>query len=116
MLVVDKNTKMVHFIPTTKTIDANGMASLYLQYVWKHYGTPNEVISDHGAIFVSKFMRRLYELIRICRAPTTTFYPQSDGQTERVNQMLEQILQMFTTRQQDDWSNFFPLLSLPIIT
>ena len=48
MVVVDKNTKLAHFIPTTEEIDARGVASLYLKYVWKHHRTSNEVIFDHG--------------------------------------------------------------------
>ena len=54
-------------------------------------------------------MQRLYELLRIQPAPTTTFHPQSDGQTERVNQFLEQILRMFTTKRQDDRSDLLPI-------
>lgn len=99
MVVVDKNSKLAHFIPTNETIDSNGIATLYLHHVWKYHGTPKEIICNRGAVFVSKFIHRLYELLRIRPAPTTAFHPQSDGQTERVNQVLEQILRMFTTRQ-----------------
>ena len=109
MVVVDKNTKLAHFIPTTEAMDSAGAAKLYLQHVWKHHGTPTELISDRGTVFVSKFMRRLHELLRIQPSPTTAFHPQSDGQTERVNQYLEQILRMFTTKRQDDWSDLLPL-------
>ena len=56
MVVVDKNTKLVHFIPTTETINSNETAMLYLHHVWKHHRTPNEMISDQGSVFVSKFM------------------------------------------------------------
>ena len=56
MVVVDKNTKLAHFIPTTETINSNEIAMLYLHHVWKHHGTPNEMISDRGPVSVSKFM------------------------------------------------------------
>jgi len=59
MVVVDKNTKLAHFISTTETIDAYETASLYLHHVWKHYGILEEVILDQGLVFVSKFKRRL---------------------------------------------------------
>lgn len=98
MVVVDKNTKLAHFIPTHESIDSNGAATLYLYHVWKHHRTPDEIISDRGLVFISKFMRRLCQLLRIQPSPTTAFHPQSDGQTERVNQVLEQILRMFTSR------------------
>lgn len=61
MVVVDKNTKLGHFSPTHETIDSQETASLYLHHVWKHHGTPYEVISVHEPIFVSKFMKRLSE-------------------------------------------------------
>ena len=75
MVVVDKNTKLAHFIPIKETIGSNGTASLYLHNVWKHYGTLDEVISDHGTVFVSKFMRRLCQLLQIQPSPTTAFHP-----------------------------------------
>ena len=109
MVVVDKTTKLAHFIPTTKTINSNETVMLYLHHVWKHHRTPNEMISDWGPVFVSKFMRRLYELLRIQRAPIIAFHLQSDSQMEHVNQFLEQILQMFTTKRQDDWSDLLPI-------
>lgn len=109
MVVVDKNTKLAHFIPTYEKINAYDTASLYLNNIWKHHGTPQEVISDRGSVFVSKFMRRLCELLRIQPSPTTAFHPQSDGQTERVNQVVEQFLRMFTTKQQDDWVDLLPM-------
>jgi len=109
LVVVDKNTKLAHFISTTEKVDSIGTANLYLHHVWKHHGLPEEIISDRGPIFVSKFTRRLYELLRIRPCLTTAFHPQSDGQTERVNQILEQYLRMFTTRQQDDWADLLPI-------
>lgn len=109
MVVVDRNTKLGHFIPTNESVDSDQTASLYLHHIWKHHGTPDEVISDRGAVFVSKFMRRLSELLRIKPSPSTAFHPQTDGQTERVNQILEQFLRMFTTQRQDDWVDLLPM-------
>lgn len=63
MVVVDRNTKLAHFIATRETIDSNETASLYLQHIWKHHGTPDQVISDRGSVFLSKFMRRLSQLL-----------------------------------------------------
>jgi len=54
-------------------------------------------------------MKKLYQLLRIQLAPITTFYSQSDGQMKQVNQVLEQFLRMFTTRQQDDWTDLLPI-------
>ena len=60
MVVVDLVGKRVHFIETVTTITAAGAANLYLQHVWKHHGLPRKVISDHGAQFITEFMRELY--------------------------------------------------------
>ena len=109
MVVVDKITKLAHFIPIKETIDSNGTASLYLYNVWKHHGTLDEVISDRGTVSVSKFMRRLCQLLQIQPSPTIAFHPQTDRQIERVNQIVEQFLRMFTTKRQDDWAGLLPL-------
>ena len=79
MVVVDKNTKLAHFISTKETIDSQDTTLLYLHHIWKHDGTQDEVISDHGPIFVSKFMTRLLELLCIKPSPTIAFHPQTDG-------------------------------------
>ena len=109
LVVVDKNTKLAHFIPTNESIGANATATLYLNHVWKFHGTPQEIISDRGPVFVSRFMQRLCQLLCIQPSTTTAFHPQSNGQTERINQILEQFLRMFTTQRQDDWVDLLPL-------
>ena len=90
MIVVDKNTKLGHFIPTKETIDSQDTASLYLHHIWKHHGMPDEVILDRRPVFVSKFMKRLSELFCIKPSPTTAFLVQMDGQIKRENQVLKQ--------------------------
>ena len=60
MVVVDKNTKLGYFISTKETIDSQDTTSLYLHHIWKHHGMPDEVISNRGPIFVSKFLRRCH--------------------------------------------------------
>jgi len=59
MLVVNKNTKLAHFIPTKETINSNGTATLYIHHVWKHHGMPREVISYCGSVSILKFMKHL---------------------------------------------------------
>jgi hypothetical protein len=89
MNVVDSVTKRVHFIPTHTTITAEGAARLYLREVWKHHGTPRVVLSDRGSQFTAGFTRELYKLLGIELATSTAHHPQTDGQTEHVNQELE---------------------------
>jgi len=80
---------MVHFIPTTKKISAEGLARLFRDNVWKLHGLPKSIISDRGLQFVAGLMRELNEMLGIKSKLSTVFHPQTDGQTERVNQELE---------------------------
>jgi hypothetical protein len=97
MCIVDSLTKHAHFIPTHTTINAGGTALLFLKEVWKHHGTPRVVISNRGPQFVAEFTRELYKLLGIKLAMSTAYHPQMDGQTERVNQVLEGYLRIFTS-------------------
>jgi hypothetical protein len=106
---VDRLTKMAHFIPTTSNVTAEQTAQLYLQNIFKLHGLPNNIVSDRGTQFTAKFTRRLLELCDIKSNKSTAYHPQSDGQTERVNQVLEQYLRVFCDYQQDDWYQLLPL-------
>jgi len=77
------------------TVTAAGAANLYVHNVWKLYGLPRKVVSDHGLQFVAAFMKELFQLLGIEAASSTVYHPQTDGQTERVNQELEQYLRLF---------------------
>jgi Chromo (CHRromatin Organisation MOdifier) domain len=108
MVVVDSVTKRAHFVSTVTTISAAGTARLFLHHVWKDHGLPRRVVSDRGPQFVAEFTRELYRLLGIKLAATTAYHPQGDGQTERVNQELEQYLRLFTNQRQDDWVDLLP--------
>jgi transposase InsO family protein len=88
MCIVNSLTKCAHFIPIHTPINAEGTALLFLKEVWKHHGTPRVVISDRGPQFIAAFMRELYKLLGIKLAMSTAHHPQTDGQMERVNQVL----------------------------
>jgi hypothetical protein len=108
MNVIDSVTKYAHCIPTHTTINAKGAALLFLKEVWKHHGTPQVVVSDRGPQFIAGFMCEFYKLLGIKLAMSTAYHPQTDGQMEHVNQVLEGNLRTFTSRQQDDWDNLLP--------
>src|SRR5271168_4920422 len=108
MVVVDSVTKRSHFIDTVTTISAVGSARLYVKHVWKHHGLPQKVVSDRGPQFVVEFTRELYRLLGIELAATTAYHPQGDGQTERVNQELEQYLRVFINQRQTAWDELLP--------
>ena len=106
---VDRLTKMAHFCPTNSNITAEGTAELYLKHVFKNHGLPDDVVSDRGTQFVSKFTCRLLELLEVKGNRSTAYHPESDGQTERTNQTLEQYLRIYCDFHQDDWSQLLPL-------
>src|SRR6266481_3758281 len=102
-------TKMALFIPTFQDIDAEDLAMLFLVHVFSKHGTPSNIISDHGKHFISWFWRSLCQLLNIKANLSTAYHPEMDGQTERVNQILEQYLRVYINYQQDDWVHLLPL-------
>jgi len=103
LVVVDWLTKIVYFIPTTEKISAEGLARLFRDNVWKLYGLPESIISDRGPQFAAGLMKELNKMLGIKSKLSTAFHPQTDGQTERVNQELEQYLRMFIDHRQEQW-------------
>jgi len=103
LVVVDRLTKTVHFIPTTEKTSAEGLARLFRDNVWKLHGLPESIISDRGPQFVVELMRELNKMLGIKSKLSTAFHPQTDEQTERVNQELEQYLRMFIDHRQEQW-------------
>jgi len=101
LVVVDRLTKMVHFISTTEKTSAEGLARLFRDNVWKLHGLPKSIISDRGPQFAAGLMWKLNEKLGIKSKLSTAFYPQTDRQTERINQELEQYLRMFIDHRQE---------------
>jgi len=94
---------MVHFIPTTEKTLAEGLARLFRDNVWKLHSLPESIISDRGPQFAAGLMKELNEMLGIKSKLSMAFHPQTDGQTERVNQELEQYLRMFIDHRQKQW-------------
>ena len=86
LVVVDRLTKMVHFIPTTEKTLVKGLVWLFRDNVWKLYGLPKSIISDQELQFIAGIIQELNKMLGIKSKLSTAFYPQTDGQTERVNQ------------------------------
>jgi len=109
MVAVNSVGKCSHFVETVTTVTTAGAANLYLRNVWKLHGLLWNVVSDCGAQFVAAFIKKLYQLLGIKAATSTAYHPQTDGQTEQVNQELEQYLRIFVRERQDDWYTLLPL-------
>ena len=95
LVVVDRLTKMTHVIPTTTTVDATETARLFVDNVWKHHGLPLDVVSDRGSVFVGTFFSELLRILGTRHKRSTAFHPQTDGQTERVNRVLEDMIRHY---------------------
>jgi len=80
-----------------------GVAQLFQDHIWKLHGLLEEVVSDQGTQFTSKFTQSLSQLPGIQVAASMAYHPQTDGHTDRVNQEVEQFLQLFMNQHQDDW-------------
>ena len=106
---VDRFSKMIHAVPTTTKLTAEGMALLYRDHIFNRHGVPRKFIHDRGTQFESRFMKELYRLLAIEANPSTAYHPQTDGQTERINQEIEQYLRMFINYHQSDWVSWLSL-------
>ena len=109
LVFVDRFSKKIEALPCNKEITSLGVAEMYRDHPFKHHGLPRKFISDRGPQFVSKFMTELCKLIGVDRNPSTAFHPQTDGQTERINQEIEQYLRIFVNHRQSDWAEWLPL-------
>jgi transposase InsO family protein len=90
-VVVDQLTKMAHFMPCN-TIRGEEIARLFMDNIYKYHGLPDDIISDRGSQFTSKFWQSLFKIFKIKIKLSSAYHLQTDGKTERVNQVLEQYL------------------------
>src|ERR1700761_4918414 len=109
LVIVDRLSKQGIFIPTTDEINASELANLFVLHVFSKHGVPSHVTSDRGSEFVSHFFHSLGEALNMKLHFTAGWHPSADGQTERVNQTLEQYIRMYCSYQQDDWHLLLPL-------
>jgi transposase InsO family protein len=109
LVVVDRYTKMARYIPVLKTIDAPTLADVFVSKILRHYGVPQSIVTDRGTVFTAKFWASICFYLKVRRRLSTAFHPQTDGQTERQNQTLEQYLRAYVNYQQDDWVRLLPL-------
>lgn len=109
MVIIDRLTKMRHLIPCNTTVNAREVADIFTTNVWRLHGLPDTIVSDRGPQFVSKFWKHLCTCLGIQPHLSTAFHPQTDGQTERANAVMEQYLRSYVCYQQDDWAKLLPL-------
>lgn len=107
-VITDRFTKYGYFIPYKEASDATKLAHTFLHVIISQHGLPDEVISDRGTTFTSKFWQAFTALLGVKHKLSTAFHPQTDGQTERLNQTLEQYLRCYVNYDQDNWAELLP--------
>ena len=91
-VVIDRLSKVAHFLPIREDITATQLADLYVSRVVSLHGVPKKIISDRGSLFTSRFWQSFQQAMGTRLSSSTSFHPQTGGQTERVNQILEDML------------------------
>lgn len=114
IVFVDRLTKMVHFAPSYDAIDAAGFAELFLSEVFRRHGLPESIVSDRDPRFTSAFFSEICRHLAIKQNMSTAFHPQTDGQTERTNRTLEEMLRHYVSPSQDDWDLKLPCAEFAI--
>jgi hypothetical protein len=105
---VDRLGKRAFTLPCSKTASAEDAADLYYKHVWRVYGLPETATSDRGPQFISAFTDELCKLTGVKQKLATPYHPQTDGNTEVLNQYIDQRLRPFVNHFQDNWSDLLP--------
>ena len=114
LTVVDCFSKRTHFIPCNGTVDATETAQLLRNHVIKLHGYPQCIISDRGSIFTSKIWTELFTCLKARQNLSSSYHPQTDGTSEKQNDIIECCIRAFTNYQQDDWDIYLPDFELAI--
>jgi len=97
---------MAHFIVTTERTSAEGLVKLFRDHVWKLHRLPESIVLDKGVQFAVEMIKELNYLLGIQTKLSTAYHPQTDRQTERINQELEQYLRVFIDHRQEQWPDW----------
>ena len=109
-VVVDLLTKMVHLFPVHKDASAKDIAHVFMKGVFVYHGLPRRIISDRDSKFTSNFWRAIFEATGTQLSFSTAYHPQTDGQTERVNQIIEDMLRAYCMREPAKWTRYLYLV------
>jgi hypothetical protein len=108
LTMTDRSGSDIQLVPTTTTLDAEGMADLFFNNWYCENGLPLEIISDRDKLFMSKFWRALHKLTGVKIKASTAYHPQTDGSSERTNKTVIQALRFHVERNQTGWVRALP--------
>jgi transposase InsO family protein len=108
-VIVDRLTKTAYFLPVHTTYNAKKYAEIYLDQIVHFHGVPKMIISDHGAQFIARFWEQLQYALGTKLIQSSAYHPQTDGQTERVNQILEDMLRACVLQYDKNWDKCLSL-------
>jgi transposase InsO family protein len=107
-VIVDRLTKVAHFIPVKTTYSGAKLAELYMSRIICLHGLPKKIVSDRGSQFTSKVWETLHESMDTKLNFSSTYHLQTDGQTERTNQILEDMLRACVLKYGKSWDKSLP--------
>ncbi len=110
LVFIDRLGKDSVTIPCHKTIDSRGLATLFVQWIYRFGHTPDSIVSDRGPQFVSSFWQEFCRIIGVKLKLSTAYHKETDGQTEIMNRYIDQRLRPFVSHYQDNWSELIPLI------
>ncbi|MCO5602337.1 hypothetical protein L7F22_056467 [Adiantum nelumboides] len=110
MVIVDMLTKVSHLILVKTTFTTSDIVRIFVKEIFRLHGLPKRIVSDRDTKFTSNFWTSLFQTIGTELGFSTAYHPQTDGQTERVNQVIEDILRAYCSREPKRWIQFLPLV------
>jgi hypothetical protein len=109
-VVVDRFTKMAHFIPLRKDQKkAEDLCHVFAREIWRLHGVPRDIVSDRDSRFTSSTWQVFLAILGVRPRISTSFHPQTDGQTERTNQVIEAYIRSYISHEMDDWVDLLPM-------
>jgi hypothetical protein len=110
MVVVDKLTKDAHFIPLKTTYKVANVVYIFMREITRLHNVPKTIVSNRDPKFTSKFWKGLFKGFETNLNFSTAYHPESNGQTERVNQVIEDMLRMYVMDKPSKWEDYLHLV------
>ena len=107
---MDRFSKQAHFIPVRKKIKVEHMVKLFMVNIFKYHGMPTSIVSDRDPRMTSLFWRALFENMQTMLKVSSSFHPQTDGQSEISNSVVLDLLKCYVSYQKEKWEQYLPLV------